>query len=113
MGAKWVPDTKTNWPDVRRSQNQLDLILDNLGDPVPGGYKYGDVAIQVWGSLKFDSDSRMTALSRPSNNSKLQTHPFFREGVPLQRARNCLTVIKMWTAWVPDTKTDRLTAHQS
>jgi hypothetical protein len=50
-----------------------------MDHPVPGGYKYGDLALQVGGVSKIervkychesrrDSDPRKTALARPSNN---------------------------------------------
>jgi hypothetical protein len=58
-----------------------------LGHPVPGGYtrKYGDLDLQVGGvsrirTIKYDTESRGTALSRTSSNSKLQTRPLVREG---------------------------------
>jgi hypothetical protein len=40
-----------------------------LGHPVPGGYKYGDLALQVGGvsrigTIKYGRESRGTALSR-------------------------------------------------
>jgi hypothetical protein len=56
-----------------------------LGYLVPGGYKYGDLALQVGGvsrigTIKYGLKSHGTALARTSNNSKLQTHPLVREG---------------------------------
>jgi hypothetical protein len=47
-----------------------------LGNLVPRGYKYGDLALQVGGV----SRSRWTALARTSRNIKLQTRPLVREG---------------------------------
>jgi hypothetical protein len=56
-----------------------------LGHPVPGGYKYGDLGLQVEGvskigAIKYGLESRGTVLARPSSNSKLQTCPLVREG---------------------------------
>jgi hypothetical protein len=66
-----------------------------LGHPVPGGYKIGDLALQVWGSLeseavKYGHESRgtmtprITALARASSNCNRQTHPLVRESAPHQ-----------------------------
>jgi hypothetical protein len=49
-----------------------------LGHPIPGGYKYGDLALQVGGfsrigTKKYGIQSHGTALARASSNSKLQT----------------------------------------
>jgi hypothetical protein len=51
-----------------------------LGHPVLGGYKYGDMALQVEGvsrigTIKYGLESRGTALAKTSINSKLQTRP--------------------------------------
>jgi hypothetical protein len=59
--------------------------LNCLGHPVPGGYKYGDVALQSLRvsrivTIKHGLESRGTALARTSSNSKLQTRPLVREG---------------------------------
>jgi hypothetical protein len=56
-----------------------------LGHPVPGGNKYGELALQVGGvsrigTIKYGLESRGTALVRTSSNSKLQTRPLVREG---------------------------------
>jgi hypothetical protein len=62
-----------------------------VGHPVPGGYKYGDLVLQVGGvsrigTIKYalesrgSQDSSGTALARTSSNSKLQTRPVIREG---------------------------------
>jgi hypothetical protein len=56
-----------------------------LGYPVPGGYKYGNVALQVGGvsrigTIKYGLESRGTALTRTSSNSKLQTRPLVIKG---------------------------------
>jgi hypothetical protein len=56
-----------------------------LGHPVSGGYKYGDLALQVGrvskiGIIKYGLEYRGTALAMASSNSKLQTHPLIREG---------------------------------
>jgi hypothetical protein len=60
-----------------------------LGHPVPGGFKYGDLALQVGGvsrigTVKYGlesrgTDSSGTALARTSSNSKLQIRPLVRE----------------------------------
>jgi hypothetical protein len=55
-----------------------------LGHPVPGGYKYGDLALQVGEvsrteTIKYGLQSRGTALARTSSNSKLQNHALVRE----------------------------------
>jgi hypothetical protein len=52
--------------------------------PVPGGYKYGDLALQVGrvsriGAIKYGPESRGTALASTSSNSKLYTRPLVRE----------------------------------
>jgi hypothetical protein len=56
-----------------------------LGHPVPGGYKYRDLALQVAGvsriwTIKYSLESRGNALARTSSNSKLLTRPLVREG---------------------------------
>jgi hypothetical protein len=56
-----------------------------LGHPVPGGYKYGDLALQVggvsrMGTIKYGLESHGTVLARTSSSSKLQTRPLVREG---------------------------------
>jgi hypothetical protein len=63
----------------------LIVIVALLGHPVPGGYKYGDLALQVGGvsksgTIKYDLESSGKALARTSSNSKLQTRPLVREG---------------------------------
>jgi hypothetical protein len=74
-----------------------------LGHPVPGGYKYGDLALEVRrvsiigtikcglesalevrrvsiiGTIKYGLESHGTAQSSTSSNSKLQTRPLVRE----------------------------------
>jgi hypothetical protein len=62
-----------------------------LGRPVPGGYKYDDLALQVgesricdskmWPRVQRESDLRMTALARTRSNCKRQTHLLVREDV--------------------------------
>jgi hypothetical protein len=59
--------------------------VEYLGYPVPGGYKYGDLALQVGGvsrieTIKYGLESRGTALARTSSNSTLQTRPLIKEG---------------------------------
>jgi hypothetical protein len=91
------------------------------GNPVPGGItgspcSWGDLNTGTWSSrlgesriwdgkiwswVPRDSDPRITALARPSSNSKWQIHPLVREGTPHQQTRNCLTVIKIWSC-APD-----------
>jgi hypothetical protein len=97
-----------------------------LGHPVPGGYKYGDLAPQVGGisrtgTIKYCLESRGTALARTSSNSKLQTRPLVRKGVTKQQTRNCLMKIsrrnKNWSR-VPDgclipRRTGRLTVGRN
>jgi hypothetical protein len=56
-----------------------------MDHPLPGGYKYGDLALKVWGvsrigTIKYGPESRGTARARTSSNSKLQTRPLIREG---------------------------------
>jgi hypothetical protein len=56
-----------------------------LVHPALGGYKYGDLALQVGGisrigTIKYGLESRGNAMARTSSNSKLQTHPLIREG---------------------------------
>jgi hypothetical protein len=82
-----------------------------FGHPVPGGYKYGDLALQVgetrvcdskiWSWDPQDSGPKMIALVKASSNCKRHTRPFVRECAPHQQPRNCLTVMKIWS-WVPD-----------
>jgi hypothetical protein len=55
-----------------------------LGHPVPGGYKYWDLALQVGGvsrigTIKYGFESSGTVLARTGSNSKLQTRPLFRK----------------------------------
>jgi hypothetical protein len=61
-----------------------------LGHPVPLGYKYRDLALQVGGvsrigTMKYVLESHGTqtesnCAGETSSNSKLQTHPLVREG---------------------------------
>jgi hypothetical protein len=56
-----------------------------LGIPVPGGYKYEDLAFKVGGvssiaTIEYGLESRGTVMARTSANSKLQTRPLVREG---------------------------------
>jgi hypothetical protein len=55
------------------------------GHPVPGGYKYGGLALQVGGvsrigTINYGLEHCGTALARTRSNSKLQTRPLVREG---------------------------------
>jgi hypothetical protein len=78
---------------VTRSYDYEDLLEEfktqcpglYLGYPVPGGYKYGDLALQVEGAsrigtIKYGLEYRRTALARTSSNSILQTRLLVREG---------------------------------
>jgi hypothetical protein len=40
MGTKRVPDTKTNWPSDRRSQNQIQPQSQKTQNPWGGGLEY-------------------------------------------------------------------------
>jgi hypothetical protein len=56
-----------------------------LRHPVPGGYKYGDLDLQVGGvtrigKIKYGLESRGTVLAKTNISSKLQTRPLVREG---------------------------------
>jgi hypothetical protein len=55
----------------------------------------------MWSCVSRDSDPRMTALARTSNNCKRQTRPLVREGALHRHIRNCLAVIKI-CSWAPD-----------
>jgi hypothetical protein len=52
--------------------------------PVPGGYKYGDLTLQVGGLLRIGTKKyghpSETVLARTSSNNKLQIRPLVREG---------------------------------
>jgi hypothetical protein len=66
----------------------------HLGHLVPGGYKYGDLALQVGdvsriGTIKYGLESRGIALARTSSNSKLQTRPLVRESATTWQTCNC------------------------
>jgi hypothetical protein len=52
---------------------------------------------KIWSRVLRDSDPRMTALARASNNCKRQTRPLIRENAPHEQTRNCRTVTKIWT----------------
>jgi hypothetical protein len=56
---------------------------------------------KIWSWVPRDSDMRMSALARASSNCKRQTRHLVRDGAPIQQARNCLTVTKIWS-WAPD-----------
>jgi hypothetical protein len=89
-------NTSTIAPRVVRGDEKGTQCLGvQLGHPVPGGYKYGDLARQTGGSLETetakysrDSDLRMTALARTNSSCKRQTRPLVREA-------NCLTVTEV------------------
>jgi hypothetical protein len=78
------------------------------GNPVPGGYKYRDLASRlgesriwdskIWSWVPRYSDLRMTALARTNSNCKRQTHPLLREDSTHQQTRSCLTVTKISSA---------------
>jgi hypothetical protein len=81
----------------RRKGNPVPGVqLDHL---VPGGYKYGDLALQV---AEVSEETVKYGLSsaglRPKSGSgkalkklysKLQMHPLVREGAPQQETRSC------------------------
>jgi hypothetical protein len=86
-----------------------------MGHPVPGRYKYGDLALQVGGvsneTVKYNREFCGTDLARPRSNCvvKLQTHPFVREGAPYQEPRNHQKDkrnLVMGSRCDPDTNTD-------
>jgi hypothetical protein len=60
-----------------------------LAHPVPGGYKYNDLALQVGGisrigTIKYDPAglrSECDCAGEDQQHSKLQTRPLVREGV--------------------------------
>jgi hypothetical protein len=95
---------------VKREGNGTQCPGVYLGHPVPGGYKYGDLALLVGGGLRIETikyglESRGTAQARTSSNSKLHTRNLVREGATKFRALNCLKKIssrkKNWSR-VPD-----------
>jgi hypothetical protein len=65
-----------------------------LGHPLPGGYKYGDLALQVGWSLRWDSkiwplvlrnfDPKVTALARTRSNCTLNYRPALSSESALQ-----------------------------
>jgi hypothetical protein len=87
------------------------------GNPVPEGYNWatlflGDINTgtwssrlgesriwdsKIWSRIPRDSDPRMTALARTSNNCKRQTRFLVTESAPHQLTRNCPTAIKIWS----------------
>jgi hypothetical protein len=82
--------------------------------PVPGGYTYGHLALQVrgggltpgskiWSSVLWNLDTRVVALARPRSNytSKLQTHLLVREGDQIVKPTIVRQKKKIWS-WVPD-----------
>jgi hypothetical protein len=112
-------------PASRKRRRKGNPVPGDLGNPVPGGYKYGDLALQVGGSLNnwdnkiwywvpLDSDSSGTALARTSSNNKLQTRPLVREGGTKYQTRNCLKKIsrrkKSWSRVPGGCLTPRLSA---
>jgi hypothetical protein len=56
---------------------------------------------EIWSRVPRDSGPRKTALARASSMYKRQTRPLVREGAPHNEARNCQTVINIWS-WAPD-----------
>jgi hypothetical protein len=73
-------------PVVRGNGKRTQCSRVYLDNPVPGGYKCGDLALQVGGVSRIGtitwSSVPRTALARISSNSKLQTRlrPLVREG---------------------------------
>jgi hypothetical protein len=61
-----------------------------LGNPVPGGYKYGDLALQVGGvsneTVKYGREfcGTSTALARPRSNCTVSCRPVLSSGRALQ-----------------------------
>jgi hypothetical protein len=56
MSSRWEPDTKAHCPTDHRSQLNFNFRAGinplrgvQLGHPVPGGYKYGDLSLLVGG----------------------------------------------------------------
>jgi hypothetical protein len=57
---------------------------------------------KIWSRVPGDLGPRITALTRASSNYKRQTCPLVRERArDINKIRNCLTVIKIWS-WSPD-----------
>jgi hypothetical protein len=91
-GPRWAPDTRavgrkltsTSTSVVRGDGKGTQCPGVYLSYPVPGGYKYGDLALQVGGvsrigTIKYDLESRGTALARTSSNSIVQIRLLIRE----------------------------------
>jgi hypothetical protein len=82
-------DTLTYWPTDRQLQHDFDF-----GHPVPGGYKWGNLALEVWGvsdeSLKYGYGFLGT-LTIEWLHCKLQIHPLVRKGAPQTQDRNFQT----------------------
>jgi hypothetical protein len=85
-------------------------IRDKVRHPVPGGYKYGDLALQVGGvsdeTVKYGLEFCGTVLARTSSNSKLHTRPLVREGAKLSKHFKEIEKSVVGPRWVSDNKTD-------
>jgi hypothetical protein len=63
-----------------------------------------------------NSDPRVSALVKASNNCKPHTSPYFRDGAPNQENHNSLTIAKVWSLdpeWCLTTKIDWPTDRRS
>jgi hypothetical protein len=92
---------------VRGDKKGTECVGVQLGHPFLGGYKYGDLALQVGGVSRWDNKMWSWVLRDlgprviASCTSKLQTHPLVREGAPQHEDRKCPTLIQIWS-WVTD-----------
>jgi hypothetical protein len=59
--------------------------------PSPQRWGSGIWEINIWSRVQRNSDLRITALSKASNNCKTETRPLVKEGIPHQQTRNRLT----------------------
>jgi hypothetical protein len=108
--------------DVRGDGKGTQYLGVYLGHPVPGGYKYGDLALQVWevskiGAIKYGLESRGTQIREALRWRGPAATVNYRPVLSSERAlqitnHNCLKTIsrrKKLVAdprWVPDTKMD-------
>jgi hypothetical protein len=74
-----------------------------LGHPIPRGYKYGDLALQVRGvsrigTIKYGLETRETALTRTSSNK------ITKPQLPKENFKDQEKLVA-GPRWVPDTKT--------
>jgi hypothetical protein len=107
-GPHRKPTTKTNWLTDRRLQYNLNLIRGRmnkikgtqyLGQPLPGGYKYGDMALQVGGvsdetlslnmsSVRLGPLSDCTANYRPVLSSEREPYMKKKEAVKHKKTKS-------------------------